>query len=93
MMVVCIFNFHFCDIAEVAIIHNMEFESRKKEKLSHFWLPCSSLEPCMVTKIQMLEIKLQLSLESCIVPKIQVLEVKLHMPLDFGCIPNALWHS
>jgi hypothetical protein len=43
-MVVCIFYFHFCDIAEVAIIHNTEIQSKKKEKrkkeknLSHFWL-------------------------------------------------------
>jgi hypothetical protein len=27
MMVVCIFYFHFYDIAEVAIIHGAEFES------------------------------------------------------------------
>jgi hypothetical protein len=46
LMVMCIFYFHFCDIAEVAIIHNTEFESQKKKgkkkekNLSHFWLQC-----------------------------------------------------
>jgi hypothetical protein len=34
MMVVCIFYFHFCDIAEVAIIHDTEFQ-RKKIKIFH----------------------------------------------------------
>jgi hypothetical protein len=30
MMVVCIFYFHFCDIAEVAITRNTELQSKKK---------------------------------------------------------------
>jgi len=43
MMVVCIFYFHFCDIAEVAIIHNTEFESRKKREA--FTFLATVLEP------------------------------------------------
>jgi hypothetical protein len=43
MMVVCIFYFHFCDIAEVAIIHNTEFESRKKRET--FTFLATVLEP------------------------------------------------
>jgi hypothetical protein len=44
MMVVCIFNFHFCGIAEVAIIHNTEFEIKKQKKETFTFL-ATMLEP------------------------------------------------
>jgi hypothetical protein len=48
MMVVRIFYFHFCDIAEVAIIHNTESESkgkREKNRKESFTFLATMLEP------------------------------------------------